>query len=426
MRRSLFRKILSATAAVTLFGGLLAAYSASASPAAASPEPTTDYSVPVMEKPSDTAISRPGLRSQSSQTIVDSACTDTSPTEQICYELTKPKRIEPAGGFSSQDAIPFPYWCSQSGGNIVAASRTEVCRVAGLTLTTRVTSNGVTTVTGQLYSNVYDYSFSSANFPNWQHQIGVAPYDGWGDAARASVTGSMQALGECVTDGSGAFPTQSLAPTDAQIREGYAGVETTITLADTKGDAYCTTLWTLTLTVPGYPASTVQTSLSETVCDNVIGSNGFRPARVGCVIPWYPALVTYSQSRYPNLASHVSRAQASGLPGATFAAPLNRTEDPDTVDTNRKLACGDAPSIEGMSCDEYPLATTSQGLASGGERRTFEGCGINAPTGVTGPTGASACMIPEGENQGQGAVMAAFYYDNRVLEGDPYRVGIGS
>lgn len=35
-------------------------------------------------------------------------------------------------------------------------------------------------------------------------------------------------------------------------------------------------------------------------------------------------------------------------------------------------------------------------------------------------------MIPEGENQGQGAVMAAFYYDNRVLEGDPYRVGIGS
>jgi hypothetical protein len=94
--------------------------------------------------------------------------------------------------------------------------------------------------------------------------------------------------------------------------------------------------------------------------------------------------------------------------------------------TNRKLACGDAPSISGKSCDEYPLASTYQGLAAGGERRTFPDCNINAPTNVTGPIGASACMITGSENNAQGGIMARFYYDNRVLEGDPYRVGIGS
>jgi hypothetical protein len=45
---------------------------------------------------------------------------------------------------------------------------------------------------------------------------------------------------------------------------------------------------------------------------------------------------------------------------------------------------------------------------------------------VTGPTGARACMITNTENSAQGGIMAAFYYNNRVLGGDPFRVGIGA
>lgn len=122
----------------------------------------------------------------------------------------------------------------------------------------------------------------------------------------------------------------------------------------------------------------------------------------------------------------MSRAQASGLPGATLIDPLSRNGDQTTIDLNRSRACGDAPSLLNKSCDEYPLATTYEGLAFGGTRRTFTGCNINAPTNVTGPTGASACMITATENNAQGGLMSGFYYNYRVLGGDPYRVGIGA
>jgi hypothetical protein len=136
--------------------------------------------------------------------------------------------------------------------------------------------------------------------------------------------------------------------------------------------------------------------------------------------------VLYILSLYPSLASHVSRTQAFGLPGGTITNPLTRNVDEATIALNRSRACGDAPSIAGKSCDEYPLATTHQGLAFGGSRRTFADCNINAPTDVTGPEGASACMIIGTENNAQGGIMAGFYYDYRVLGNDPYRVVVGS
>lgn len=140
----------------------------------------------------------------------------------------------------------------------------------------------------------------------------------------------------------------------------------------------------------------------------------------------YASSVGYSQSAYPSLAAHVSQAQNSGLPGATFAAPLNRLRDATAINANRNLACGDAPSIAGFSCDEYPLASSYQGLSTGGgTRRSFDGCQIFAPV-ETGPTGVSACMITASENSAQGGLMAGFYYDWRVLDGDPYRVRVVS
>ncbi|UQS22836.1 hypothetical protein L1857_08400 [Amycolatopsis thermalba] len=339
--------------------------------------------------------------------------------------VTPVEAVKPASDLSTLDALPFPIWCNDSGNNIpVSASRTEACNLYGLRLTTTRTVNGVTTKTGELMMNVYDYEFSSPDLPSWQHQIGVAPMSGWGDAATASVSGSMTATNQCTTQGPNTFPIQSLSPTNGVLREGYAGATTTATAVGAIGN--CTTTWNLVFTTPGYNPVTTTSSLEEVRCDNATGANGARPARVGCVVWWFPAQVLYSQSSYPSLASHVSRAQASGLPGASFAAPLHRTSDPTRTSTNRNLACGDAPSIAGLSCDEYPLASTYEGLASGGTRRTFDNCNINAPTGVTGPTGASACMITATENNAQGGIMVGFYYDNRVLEADPYRVGVGT
>lgn len=143
------------------------------------------------------------------------------------------------------------------------------------------------------------------------------------------------------------------------------------------------------------------------------------------MVYWYASAALYSQSSYPSLASHVSRAQQSGLPGASFAAPLTRTTNQMTINTNRNRACGNSPSITGKQCDEYPLATSNQGLAAGGSLRTFDGCNINAPR-ATGSTGASACMITATENSAQGGIMSRFNYRERVLDGDPFRVLISA
>lgn len=313
----------------------------------------------------------------------------------------------------------------QCPGTSVSAARTEACRITGLILTTTQTVNGVTTVTGELTIDIYDYEFSSADFPNWQHQIGLAPRaGGWGPAATATISGAMTPAGDCLAEGPNTYPAQSMSPNNGILRTGYAGATTTATAVGAVG--YCTTTWNFTSTIVAYPPATFSSAMDEIFGDNATGANGFRPARVGCVVWWFPAQVFYSQSNTPTLAAHVANAQGSGLPGTGFANPLNRTSDPTRIGTNRSLACGDAPSLDGLNCDEYPLASTYQGLASGGTRRTFAGCQINAPTGVTGPTGASACMINASDNFSQGATMAAFYYDNRVLEADPYRVGISS
>jgi hypothetical protein len=298
--------------------------------------------------------------------------------------------------------------------------RTQVCESFAVVLTTYRVVNGVLTPTGTLSMNTFNFSYSAVDISTWAHQLGFASFAGTGPALQASVSGTARSSGSC-SRRSSSFPSQALSPF-LTIRDGEAFFDTTATAPGAVGN--CTTTWDLTFTVPAHVPATMSVSMSEIRCDNAVGANGFRPARVGCVVPWYPSAVTYSSSGTPTLASHVSQAQGSGLPGSGFAAPLYRTTNQGIIDANRNLACGDAPSIAGLSCDEYPLASTYNGLAFGGSRRTFSGCNINAPAG-SGPSGASACMINQADNNSQGGTMAAFYYDWRVLDADPFLVHVG-
>ena len=59
------------------------------------------------------------------------------------------------------------------------------------------------------------------------------------------------------------------------------------------------------------------------------------------------ALAGLADIATPELADHVTKAQASGLPSR-----LTRTEDQTVIDSNRTKACGSAPSVPGKSCDE--------------------------------------------------------------------------
>ena len=271
--------------------------------------------------------------------------------------------------------------------------------------------------------SAYNYSYTSLSLPEFGHQLSVVGYGGWGDALRASVSGTASGSGSC-SRVSSSFPAQPLAPLRTG-RNGESFFRTTSTGVGAIGT--CSTRWSLTFTTPTYPSSSFSApALNEIRCDNATGAIGTRPRRTGCVVPWYPAAVNYSRTSYPDLAAHVTRAQGSGLPGGTIAAPLFRTTNSSINNTNRSRACGTAPSITNYSCDEYPLASTYNGLAFGGLLRSFSGCRISAPTGVTGATGASACMIPASQNNAQGGLMSNFYYNERVLDTDPYRVLVTS
>jgi hypothetical protein len=420
LRKSL--RVLAVSVLVAASGVVATSTMASADPGGVSAAGVVT-SPDVLVKPTSMPIARPGVSAAQPGAAAAKTCVETSATRSVCVAPAPTSRQAASAG-RALAPIAFPSWCASSDGTPVAGSRTEACQITGLILTTQRIVNGQVTITGELNMDIYDFTYGSVSLPNWIHQIGVSPWSGWGDARNSTVTGTLAATGDCVLNGTSSFPVQSLAPANNTSRVGEAGARTTATAVGAVGE--CTTTWNLRFQPVGYPQATASSAMAEIMCDNAVGANGSRPARVGCVVPWYPAQVLYSQSRYPSLASHVSRAQGSGLPGATITNPLNRNVDTATINLNRSRACGDAPSITGKSCDEYPLASTFQGLAFGGSRRTFSGCNISAPTNVTGPSGASACMITASENNAQGGLMAAFYYDYRVLNSDPFRVGIGS
>ncbi|WP_189082210.1 NucA/NucB deoxyribonuclease domain-containing protein [Mangrovihabitans endophyticus] len=247
----------------------------------------------------------------------------------------------------------------------------------------------------------------------WTHYLHAGAIMSYGDAIGANLNAVGEPSGECsvrqnVFDG-GSMPLGAL-------RQGELGLTGTATAVGAIG--YCRSGWTITVTAPGYNPASMTIRSTGIRCDNATGGN---PRSAGCVIPWYAAAVTYSHVQQRTVAAHVEQAQGSGLPGATFDRPLTRASD--TIrQRNRELACHDAVSLEGESCDEYPLASSQQGLTAGGTRRSFAGCLFPFIPSATGPTGVSVCMVDENDNWSQGGKMSVFYHNNRVLEGDPFRV----
>ncbi|MFD4880252.1 hypothetical protein ACFWOB_43780 [Streptomyces sp. NPDC058420] len=272
----------------------------------------------------------------------------------------------------------------------------------------------MTTVTGQANMIVINYSYGNTGQGTFAHQIDVSAYNGWGDALNASISGQATMSGDCTRE-SASFPAKPLKPLNSW-RLGESFFNTTATAAGAEGT--CATYWYLTFTNGTYPNAVEKYEINEFRCDN---NTGGRPT-VGCVVWWYASALTYSKAVTPNLVRHVKLAQGSGLPGATFDAPLRRTTNPLVTAANRDRACDDAPSIQDMSCDEYPIATSKNGLSAGGTRRSFDGCSLpDIPSG-TGAKGASICMIPALENSSQGGSNTQFFRAERMLGEDPFRV----
>jgi hypothetical protein len=61
-------------------------------------------------------------------------------------------------------------------------TRTEICAVSPLFVTTSLETNGVVEPTGTINLDVFEYYYTSTNLPTVAYQIGVAAYEGWGAA----------------------------------------------------------------------------------------------------------------------------------------------------------------------------------------------------------------------------------------------------
>ncbi|GGK73350.1 NucA/NucB deoxyribonuclease domain-containing protein [Mangrovihabitans endophyticus] len=328
------------------------------------------------------------------------------------------KRQQAGPNLAGLDTLPLPQWCIDNAFTGVWALRTDACEVLTLHYWTYTVTDGVETLTGELSSVVSSYAYTSTTLTTFAHQVDASPASGWGDALRATISGNTTAAGACVVDSS-TFDTGPVQPFNS-LRAGEAFFTTTATAPGAVGS--CTTTWNLVYTNAGYPPATAGVPMTPIRCDNATAGNN----SAGCVIPWYASALIYSSSLYPDLASHVSRAQRlGGLPGNSFARPLTRTTNQNIIDTNRNRACGDAPSIADKSCDEYPIARSRQGLSSGGTRRTFDNCDFNLPRS-TDPAGVSVCMINATENNAQGGLNTQFFRRERVLDGDPFRVLVGA
>ncbi|MFH8635493.1 NucA/NucB deoxyribonuclease domain-containing protein [Streptomyces goshikiensis] len=269
--------------------------------------------------------------------------------------------------------------------------------------------NGQTTTTGEAQMTIMQYNYTDPGMGRYGHQIDTSMYSGWGDAPKATIDGQGTLAGACTRNGA-TFPKKPLSPANSW-QTGESFYDTTATAAGATGT--CETFWYLTFTNAPYSPAVTSRSMKEVRCDNVTAG---RPV-VGCVVPWAASDLVYTRTATPELADHVAKAQASGLPSR-----LTRTENQTIIDSNRTRACGSAPSVPNKSCDEYPIASSHQGLNAGGTRRTQPGCGFTGVPAGTGPTGVSVCMIAAGDNNSQGGTNTQFFRRERVLENDPFNV----
>ncbi|WP_343972943.1 NucA/NucB deoxyribonuclease domain-containing protein [Kribbella koreensis] len=214
--------------------------------------------------------------------------------------------------------------------------------------------------------------------------------------------------------------------TPSTILEAEASYKTTLTAGGTRGTTFTTTKWGIEFGGPNPSAinwDDVYNMFSPWArCDNM--TPGI--TSVGCVVWASVPTIGYALSGpYPELASHIQRAQQSGLPGAPGGTPLTRIFTGDDSQDNRTAACpGSFTRPSGKSCDEYPFASSDEGARNSSNGRTFADCSIpQLPIGITGP-GFSACMINAQQNSGGGSVLGGFYRTNRLLQGDKFNVSI--
>lgn len=320
---------------------------------------------------------------------------------------------ESEAGIQSLQTVPD--WCKENFNKGRYATRTQDCETFGIIYTKYVITNGSWKAVGSATLSVYSYQYSSFTDPTVAHQYGFSAAQVAGDLSGVTLSAASQCSGACVS-----LLTGNISPAPIVLyewREAESYYEPTDTVLGSLH--YFGTAWGLTATLDGNSQS-VWTDYNEIRCDHASG--GPHPT-AGCAVWWAPGVVTYSRASLPTLTAHIEQAHLSGLRGSSVNSPLHRTQDASIIAANRAASCGSPPSLPNLSCDEYPFASTHEGAASGGTARSFPNCFFLDPP-ATGAVGFSRCMIDAQQNSSGGTILGNTYWQQRILDGDPFIVRI--
>ncbi len=165
-------------------------------------------------------------------------------------------------------------------------------------------------------------------------------------------------------------------------------------------------------TKPGFtPGAFSYSSLSYRCDDAFRGPKGGGQG-AGCVFPRFTPTMT-QMAGLPDIAANIRRIQTNG-PGhyGRYGSghPLHRLADPKKQNANRRAVCSrrvvGPPPRPGVSCDEYPFASTREG-----------GTTLSARNRGT-------AWVPSGEQDSQAGLITGFYKSQRVLDKDAFWVAV--
>ena len=373
-----------------------------------------NWDVPAIDPSSESTACNPGGASSW-------GCLSTISDESFVVDRSSAARQSIAVDFEAQ----IPDWCIERGISITyGIERLTACRasVAELTFWRRI-NNNPPFVTGTATLLLVNMVFSSKDLRDWGSIEEVTTTFATGVGVGASLKLRPSCTGEICKLENKLNINQVIIPGATERAEAYWKWPSHI--PDDIG--FGNSVWTLSAKgLGGGQTDEAVFTAPSLRCDNRLSPSG-------CVFVQATPTIYYYIDHWRDFARHVEEAQFSGLPGASYSGvPLHRTQDRALVALNRATSCppraaGGPIRPRGMSCDEYPFASTYEGAASApGGGRTFDWCQFpTLPVGVVGPSGYSACMIDELLNSSAGNVLNTNLYKQfRVIEGDAFFVEI--
>jgi len=278
-------------------------------------------------------------------------------------------------------------------------------------------ANIINTQTGQVVGKVRgsitfwnSLSYKSRIWPE-SIQLHVSSVTGEGagttiNAPLGCVVGVVPVQADCQPNGTGKWAGQKgfLLATAGKTYTGELGFES-VTAATVKFEFEVFMTFENPNTSPG---SLVIGPTTDVRCDS---KNYFKPTTGGCAYPSWTLNVLYlstNDSTVSQAAKFILAAQ-NAIPnhrGQIGSLAMTRLTDRTKMKANRRVACRNVHPGPGQSCDEYPFASSHQGAAL-------------VPRGYW-----RARALNARQNSKVGTLLGRLFLTSRIIDGDPFYVGI--